>query len=75
MYSLHLTARQYRAATVISLSLWDVDENESRELLAQSTTSIPVVQGGLFQEPASAFADAIVSELFRVSEKWRDTGQ
>lgn len=75
MYHLQVTAKQYSASTVILLSLWEIQDDGSRRMLAHDSRAIPTVQGGLFQEPPAEFLAQVIERLTHTQEIWRHTHQ
>lgn len=75
MYHLQVTAKQYSASTVILLSLWEIQEDGSRTMLAHDSRAIPTVQGGLFEEPPAEFLAHVIERLTDTQKIWRHTHQ
>ena len=75
MYHLTVTAKQYAASTVILTSLWEIQEDGSRKMLAYDSRAIPTVQGGLFSEPPSTFLETVLDRLTQTAKIWRHTDQ
>lgn len=75
MYHLQLTAKQYSASTVVLTSLWEIDEDGTRRMLAYDSRAIPTIQGGLFEEPPSEFLETVLDRLTQTAKLWRHTHQ
>lgn len=75
MYHLQLTAKQYSASTVILVSLWEIEEDGSRRMLAYDSRALPTVQGGLFEEPPAEFLESVIARLTDTAKNWRHTHQ
>lgn len=75
MYHLQLTAKQYSASTVVLTSLWEIREDGSRVMLAYDSRAIPVIQGGLFEEPPATFLETVLDRLTQTAKLWRHTHQ
>lgn len=75
MYHLTVTAKSYSMSTTLSLSLWEVQANDSRDLLRMNHVTIPKVQGGLFSESADEFLEFVQARFAELVCDTLDTRQ
>lgn len=75
MYHLTVTAKQWPATTNISVALWEIQENGTREQVKYSGVSVPVVQGGLFEDEPEVFLEMVIEWLTDIHGTWRHTHQ